>query len=264
MKVADLVFGLMASHGKERYSFDDLRYLAAPFGVAEAGLRTNLARMAATGVLETVREGRKAFYRFGGKGRRIAENILRGFQSISWDGWDRAYWGVAFSVPDSHADIRHYIRKKLTKYRFACMNPGLWIRPAHPAEAIPDTFSNILSSGYCRLISFANYTEFTPEEMRRMWSLGTVNDGMIRAIALLDTAQARLPFLSPEAALVEKMTVGDAAVNALFLDPMLPPEFLPDGWAGDDLREKFLHFDRAATAQSKPYWEKITTEEAGA
>gem|GEM_PF-4053469 len=47
MKDSELVFGLMVSQYKSCYSFNDLRYLTAPFHISAAVLRTNLSRMVA-------------------------------------------------------------------------------------------------------------------------------------------------------------------------------------------------------------------------
>lgn len=262
MKDNDLIFGLMATFGKEAYSFDDLRHLAAPFHVSVPSLRTNLSRMSAADMIMVSKEGRNAYYHFADKGRRISLNVSRGFRAPDWSTWDGAYWGVSFSVPESHGESRHTIRKKLTKYRFVCLNPGLWIRPAHPDERIPDSLSNILSSGYCHLIRFYNHPEFTPEQANALWNLSEVNRGFVQGLKLLDAGMQRLETLTPPLALVEKMTVGDAVVNFLFADPLIPAQFLPDSWQGEALREQFVRFDAIATRQSQPYWERIYDKES--
>jgi len=261
MNVSDLVFGLMASQSKQEYSFEDLRWLTAPFQVTEATLRTNLSRMTANGVIQTSHQGRMAFYSFGDKGQRIRSNVAHGFVALDWSGWDGTYWGVIFSVPDTHGEERHYIRKKLTKYRFALLNPGFWIRPCHPSESIPQTLHTLLSSGYCRLIRFSNHSEFTAEQMIRMWNLRAVNRQFIKVLALIEESEKKLPFLSADQALAERMNVGNTAIQTIFNDPMLPPQFLPQNWQGDHIRKQYRRFDSLAAACSKPYWEKIYQKE---
>ncbi|MBN1776928.1 MAG: hypothetical protein JW811_02295 [Clostridiales bacterium] len=261
MKDSDLIFGLMASFDKEVYSFGDLRHLTAPFHVSVASLRTSLSRMSAAKVVSVSKGGRNAYYSFGIKGRRISNNVSRGFQTPDWTGWDGAYWGVSFSVPEAHGDTRHYIRKKLTNYRFACLNPGFWIRPAHPGEHIPKILDNILSSGYCRLIRFHNHKEFTPEQAATLWSLREINRDFLSGLKLLEAGLKKLDAVSPQQALVEKMTVGDAVVNILFSDPLLPPQFLPSDWQGETIRKTFFRFDDLSTKRSKPYWEQIFDQE---
>ena len=261
MKVSDLVFGLMASQHKSRYSFNDLRYLCAPFAVSEAVLRTNLARMVSAQAIQTKRIGRHAWYAFADKGKRIRTNVAHGFQALHWDTWDHTYWGVVFSVPEAHGEKRHAIRKKLSKYRFACMNPGLWIRPVHPEETIAEALQSMLDSDFCRLIRFFNHNEFTPDQVNQMWTLDAVNQELTDGISLLEHSTEKLANLSPAMAFVEKMIVGNAIVNTIFRDPMLPPQFLPNGWKGDEIRAAFRRFDHLATQCSKPYWEHIYMEE---
>jgi DNA-binding transcriptional regulator PaaX len=260
MKDGDLIFGLMASFNKEAFSFDDLRHLAAPFNVSAPSLRTNLSRMAAAKLVQPIRVGRSASYRFGERGLRIARNVSHGFRMLDWNGWDGAYWGVTYSVPEEYAESRHSIRKKLSLYRFACLNPGLWIRPAHPSERIPEILDGILSSGFCRLIRFYPHEEFSPEQAAALWNLGAVNARFGEGLSLLDQSERMLPTLSPQLALVERMTVGDTLVSIIFDDPMLPPKFLPPDWHGDSIRQRFSRFDSLALKQSKPYWEQIIKE----
>jgi len=261
MKDSDLIFGLMASFDKKVYSFDDLRHLTAPFYVSVPSLRTCLSRMSAAKVIRVEKDGRKAYYSFADKGRRISVNVARGFQTPDWTGWDGEYWGVSFSVPEAHGEIRHYIRKKLTNYRFACLNPGFWIRPAHPEERMPEILGSILSSGYCRLIRFRNHRELTPGQAAALWNLRKINRDFRTGLTLLDSGMGKLDSIPPQQALVDKMTVGDTIVNILFSDPLLPPLFLPADWQGEAIRKTFLRFDALATEQSKPYWITIFRQE---
>ena len=254
MKDSDLIFGLMASFDKEAYAFDDLVYLTSPFGVSVSSLRTSLSRMSAANVIGVEKKGRKAFYRFAGKGRRISQNVSRGFRVPNWCNWDGAFWGVVFSVPEEHGEARHSIRKKLTMYRFACLNPGFWIRPAHPEERIPKILQSLLDSGYCRLIRFQHHSEFTAEHANTLWNLREINGHFQSGLDLLAASEKKIKTHSPQQALVQKMTVGDTIVNTLFLDPLLPPQYLPPAWAGQEIREAFFHFDKLATERSEPYW----------
>ena len=232
MKENDLIFGLMASFEKEAYTFDDLRYLTAPFDLSMPSLRTNLSRMVSAKLILSDRVGRRAFYRFSDKGRRISANVSHGFTALRWEGWDGAYWGVIFSVPEASGENRHTIRKKLSKYRFACLTPGFWIRPLYPDEDIPRLFQNILSTGFCRLIRFYNHEEFSTEQASAMWNLREVNRRFFSGLALMDQSEKELDTLSPEQALVEKMYVGDAVVNRIFGRPAATAPFFTPGLAG--------------------------------
>ena len=225
MKDSELIFGLMASFSKQAYSFDDLIHLTSPFHVSIPSLRTNLSRMSAANTITAVKKGKKAYYSFTNTGRRISENVSLGFHTPDWNGWNGEYWGVVFSVPQEHSEYRHTIRKILSKYRFACLNAGFWIRPINPQERIPERLESILSSGYCRLIKFHNQTEFTVEQAAALWNTEEINRDFIAGLQLLQTKLKSLYTLSAKQALVEKMTTGDTIVNILFSDPLLPRSF---------------------------------------
>ena len=119
----------------------------------------------------------------------------------------------------------------------------------------------MLQSDYCRLIRFYNHNEFSPDQVNRMWNLDTVNKELMDGIVLMEQSTQKLKTFSPPMVLVEKMTVGNTIVNTIFRDPMLPPQFLPKNWKGNEIREVFRQFDYLATQYSKPYCERIYMEE---
>lgn len=259
MKESDLIFGLMAAFGKQEYAIADFLHLLTPFNVAESSLRTNLSRMTQKGIIVSRREGRKSYYRFADKGGRVRSNIGFSFNSPDWSDWDRSWWGIVFSVPETQKPKRHAIRKKLTAYRFVSLYPGFWIRPYNQREGIELALQTVFESIHCRTIRFHPLQEFTRNEVAILWKLDEIIRECSRGLALLKEKLAELPGCTPEQALVEKMEVGGEVVPILFLDPLLPPEFLPENWHMDDLRQAFWEWDRAASAASKPYWEHIFT-----
>ncbi len=261
MKDSELVFGLMAAFEKSEYMTSDLRYLTEPFGVSESSLRTCLFRMLSKGVLVSERSGKQASYRFADRGKSISRNVALSFRPTDYSGWDGSFWGVVFSVPEVKGEYRHKIRKKLIKYRFACMQPGFWIRPVNENENIPEALRSITGLKYCRLIKFCDQEGMTKQEGQKYWKTQEVNEELKRGVGILEAQMKKLDGISSRQALVKKMRTGDEIVSILFKDPLLPKQFLPKDWAGDELRKKFAEFDRIATKMSKPYWERIFIKE---
>lgn len=175
MKDNELIFGLMASLGREKYSIFHLRRFIEPFGTTETSLRTNLSRMVRKGQLESFREEGTVFYGFSPKSKEISANVALGFRSVDWSGWDESWWGVLFSVPELEKGNRYRIRKKLTAYRFAPLFAGTWIRPHHPKDKMEIRLKSIRQNPYCRMIRFESMDEMTRTEAGRLWKLDTVN-----------------------------------------------------------------------------------------
>lgn len=257
MKNSTLIFGLMASLGRETYSITDLIYLTKPFGVSETGLRTTLSRMAGKGLLSSSRQGKSAFYAFSTKARIISDNVAKGFRSWDWTHWDEMWWAVAFSIPRLENENRYRIRKKLSAYRFVPLYSGFWVRPRHEKDRLEKQLETIIQSPQCRLFQFQPVSPITPEEISTLWNLDKVNNTFRNAHSILVKSGKILESKSPEKAFVESMHVMSEAVHALSFDPILPPRFLPKNWKGDALKTEFRTYSTLAQKISKPFWEHL-------
>jgi phenylacetic acid degradation operon negative regulatory protein len=258
MKESDLIYGIMASFSKPEYSITQLKYLLAPFSVNESCIRTNLSRMKRKKLVSSRSRGKKAFYRISDKGTKIGRNVAHSFKRLDWKNWDKSFWGVVFSVPETKKAERHNIRKNLLAYRFAMFSKGFWIRPYHEQEKF---IKNIFLHKHCHLSKFYNVKDLPAAVISRLWDLKAVNQSFLKALRLLDNKNKELKDYSPAQALIEKMLVGEHMIHAIFKDPLLPDMYLPDNWKADQLRKEFFNWDKAATAASRPYWEKVFKEE---
>jgi len=176
---------------------------------------------------------------------------------LDWSGWDRKWWGVLFTVPDEKSPQRHSIRKKLIAYRFANLYPGFWIRPAHPKERIAHHLGTLVESRYCTLIQFDFYQPITKAEVDKLWKVEAANCKFTEIINLIAEHMRSSDNYSPVDALKNKILVGNEIVNALFSDPLLPYEYLPDDWKAEELRQLFIAFDDKMTQISEPLTNKI-------
>ena len=141
------------------------------------------------------------------------------------------------------------------------MQPGFWIRPVNESENIPEALRSVTESKYCRLIKFYDQSGITKQEAQKYWKTKEVNEELKRGIRIIEAQMRKLGGMSSRQALVVRMKTGDEIVGILFKDSLLPEQFLPEDWAGDELRTKFAEFDRMVTKTSKPYWERIFMEE---
>lgn len=253
MKDNELIFGLMSAYGRYEYSFEELKKLTAPFDVSESSLRTNLSRMIQKNTVQSRKHGKTAYYGLSKKGSRISSNIAFSFKGLDWSGWDRKWWGVLFTVPDEKSPQRHAIRKKLIAYRFANLYPGFWIRPVHPEERIAHHLSTLIENKHCTLIQFDFYQAVTKADVDKLWKVEAVNCVFKETINLVSEHMQKLGGYSPEEGLKSRILVGNEIVNALFRDPLLPDEYLPEDWKAEELRQLFTAFDKKMTQVAEPY-----------
>ena len=257
MKGSALVFAIMTSSNKKEYSITELIQLCSLFDITESHLRTILSRMASSGLLVARREGKNAYYKFAEKGIVLKQNVALSFQSLDWDDWDKKWWGVSFSVPDVEKKARHYIRKKLTAYRFVSLNPGFWVRPKNKADQLEHHLQSIISNKHCCMIQFDFFNELSKGTASALWNLKALNKDFEDGLELIRESREKIRHLSPAAAFKEKIITGDNVVNILFKDPMLPELFLPDHWAAGALKRAFALWNKEITEISNVYLNTI-------
>ena len=168
MKDSDLIYGVMASLGKDEYSVNYLKYLLGPFNITDSSLRTVLSRMQKSGVIESKKYG---IYFFNKKGKKISQNVAFSFRSPNWDNWNNTWWGFIYSLPSTEKALRHKVRTKLLSYRFSSLYPGCWIRPLNEEEKIEEKLFDLSNSDYGDLIEM-NF-QMDPDEIRiqSLWNI---------------------------------------------------------------------------------------------
>ena len=260
MDTTDTIFGIMASLGKDEYTYSDLKYLTSPFEISDSSLRTNLHRMNKKNLLIIRKENKLAYYSFGEKGKIIGKNVGLGFKNPNWKDWNNQWIAVVFSVPDSEKSLRYKIRKKLEAYRFAPLYPAFWIKPLHKKENIERNFKSLIENKFCTIIRFEYLKEITNKTLNEIWELDEKNNEFVKAINLLEKESKKINTKNPEIAFTKRYKIGNQIIPILSKDPLLPKEFLPSNWMGQKLRKEFLEWDKKVYKVSKPFWEKIFKE----
>lgn len=251
MKDADIIYAFFVSLRVDELCMNQLMTLAAPFSITETNARSTLSRMHSQNVIQVRKEGRTAFYRIGARGRRIGSNVSRHFREPDWSGWNGSYWAAAFSLSDSRA--RYRVQRKLLAYRFRALYPGLWIRPFHPDENVPDVFKDSIQAGGFDLFNGTFVGELSRGRIAELYDLGTTAATLRQALAAVQRSSEAVSTLSPEAAFIEWLTMGDALVKALVQDPLLPPALLPDTWPASELRRIFSRWNALYSERSAPF-----------
>jgi phenylacetic acid degradation operon negative regulatory protein len=180
---------------------------AALFGISEGAARVALSRLAADGEVETA----------GGQYRLSLRHLQRQAEqdaalrppARAWDGG----WELLTGISGAPVAARR---------RMAALGPGLWARPANldlPEPELP------AGSTWWRARPAAGDLP----EPSRLWDLERWARQARQLGAGLEAARSPAPRLAAAAAVVRHVRS----------DPLLPPELLPPGWPGPELRDAY-------------------------
>jgi phenylacetic acid degradation operon negative regulatory protein len=204
----------------------------AELGVEQKSARQALARTAAEGLLASDRSGRRVRWSLSTSGRRLlTDGAARiygfGTRTTAWDG----RWLVLLvSVPESRRQLRHRLRTRLAWAGLGSPTPGVWVTP-DPAK----------QDEVARVIADLELTAVTSSFVGPFGAIGAERDVVAQAWDLAGIEGAYADFLATfgsaaPATPSEVMTAQIHLVHAWrrfpFLDPSLPGELLPAGWAG--------------------------------
>ena len=213
----------------------ELVAMASLFGISDGAARTCLWRMVSNGEL-TSDDG--TYTLAGGllERRQRVDEASRDAAPRSWDGtWELA----VVSLERRSAADRLALRKAATALHLAEPRQGVWIRPDNLARDRLPGLRAVLDRQCVHFHDAA--TDIPAGTVRSLFSLDywAVNARrIIRALRdEIDTeAVATDDF-------VYWFALSVAAVRHLQLDPLLPAEFIPRDWPGQDLRSAFRRFD---------------------
>jgi phenylacetic acid degradation operon negative regulatory protein len=204
----------------------------AELGVEQKSARQALARTAAEGLLVSDRSGRRVRWSLSASGRRLlTDGAARiygfGTRTAAWDG----RWLVLLvSVPESRRQLRHRLRTRLAWAGLGSPTPGVWVTPDaakqdEVARVIADLELTAVSSSFVGPFGAIGAER---DVVAQAWDLAGIEGAYADFLARFGSAAPVTP--------AEVMTAQIHLVHAWrrfpFLDPSLPGELLPDGWAG--------------------------------
>ncbi|HZU17529.1 MAG TPA: PaaX family transcriptional regulator C-terminal domain-containing protein [Candidatus Dormibacteraeota bacterium] len=213
----------------------DLVSLAGRLGADDQAVRSAVSRMVRGGLLAPERRGSCRGYGLTAIADRLLEEADRRISSAVAPAELAHGWAlVSFSVPESERHKRHLLRSRLTWLGFGRLSGALWIAPT---RSLPTLREVVRELGFERYVDVfvAHYRGFgSPTALvRRSWDLERL-EGHYRAfIAEHEPLLARdREHREPEACFVDYTLTVHAWRRLPHLDPGLPPELLPPGWAG--------------------------------
>lgn len=219
-----------------------LTAVLAGFGVNERLVRTSLTRLVNDELLAVRASGRRSFYRVAPTAVELFaeadERIYRGWPDDTWDG----HWTlVVLDGADSTAERRAMLRQELSALGLGVVAPNVLASPIVASSSVARVvaraggFEQVLVTR-SSVVPGAGLTD--PVALaRRCLDLEGLE---ARYEALADRFEAfddgALAALDGARATKLRLLVVSTFRRLVLADPMLPPELLPAGWAGDRAR----------------------------
>lgn len=211
----------------------------AGLGVEEKSARQALARTAGEGLLVSDREGRRVRWSLSDAGRRL---LVDGAARIYGFGdparpWDGRWLVLLVGVPEARRQLRHRLRTRLAWAGLGSPAPGVWL------SADPGKQQEVAG-----VVADLGLTGVSSSFVGPFGGIGAERDVVAQAWDLAGVEAAYEEFLGafagasptdPADVLTHQIHLVHAWRRFPFLDPHLPPDLLPDGWAGGRAAELF-------------------------
>jgi phenylacetic acid degradation operon negative regulatory protein len=250
MKPKSLILDLLSAAEPTPIPTGTFIKAARIFRLKENTVRVTLNRLVAGGTLEARGAGSERRHTLSPRSRVLNRHILA-TQTMRPHAWKGAWISVIAWAPGVERRGRDRFREALRVLKLANLQPGVWVRPDNLDLSLEEVLGEY---------GFKDEVIWTRGRLhngrpnaalaRSLYALARLSKAITRACRDLEASLARLETLSDERALAETFTVGGRAIKAMFEDPLLPPELLPPGWLGEELRKSFARYDRIGRA----YW----------
>ena len=210
-------------------------------GIEEKSARQALARTAADDVVVSERAGRRVRWFLTPSGRRL---LSEGAERIYSHGtprppWDGRWLVLVVSVPEAQRALRHQLRTQLAWAGLGSPAPGVWFCP--DAERVSEAHRALADVGLdeaALVVVGGTHGGLSDAELvAQSWDLRDLEARYAEFVARFATLEPDPA--DPAAVLGAQVRLIDAWRRFPFLDPQLPAELLPAGWAGTRAAEVF-------------------------
>lgn len=218
----------------------------ALFGISANNTRVALARLQASGLIETVARGA---YTLGQAGQALGRNVYAWrdaeAQLRPWDGG----WIATLTGNLGRRD-RKALRARERAFALLGLRelePGLWLRPDNLAGGVERTRERLQTLGLEACAAVFRLTDLDSEREQRartLWQDEALEADYQRQQQILLDSLARLPSLPDDDAARESYLLGDNAIKRLVFDPLLP-EPLVDTRCRRDFRDTMRQYEAA-------------------
>jgi phenylacetic acid degradation operon negative regulatory protein len=241
------LYGLYARDERNWLSVAALVRLMSELGVDGQAVRSSVSRLKRRDTLRSLSVAGAAGYSLSPAALEVLrEGDARIFQTrraVVADGWVL----VVFSVPESERERRHELRTQLSRLGFGAAAPGVWVAPARLAQETAKVLARSDLDRYVEMFR-GDHLGFTDlaAKVQQWWDLDELSARSAEFTARYRPVADRLA--------VQGVTDAEAFMHYVpmlttwrrlpYLDPGLPLELLPAGWAGEAATELFAELNR--------------------
>jgi len=201
-------------------------------GVEEKSARQALTRTAAEGLLTSTRHGRRVLWSLTPDGQTLLEQGTERIYSFMRGGrpWDGRWLVLSVPIPESHRQLRHRLRTRLTWLGLGSPTPGLWISTdtGHATEVHAVIRDLGLEDQAFSWVGPAGGIGQESRILAEAWNLDEVEDRYLQFIDEFEGRDAKDDLES----FVAQVQMVQEWRRFPFLDPALPPELLDHDWPG--------------------------------
>jgi len=256
-----LVFGMVREDGT--IDAGELYAVANACGMSDQQVRLCLLRLVGDGLFVQQGRGRKATFTATDRGREVIEPNIEFIrfayqQDRGLAKWDRTWRMVAFAIPEARRAARDAFRDRVLALGGAPMQGALYVSP-NRWESLIEAEARHLdvadSIAFIRSDHIKIGGESDPFRIAQLlWPIEEIAE---RYRHFIDVVRPRLRRLersggrgaSAEDQLRLAIEIAVAFNRAIAPDPLLPPDLLPQPWAGTTARtllaESWGHLERA-------------------
>jgi phenylacetic acid degradation operon negative regulatory protein len=220
--------------------------LGARFGISEVAVRSAVARLARDGWLASRREGNRSYYALTERGRALIEEGTQRIYQPRRSGWHGSWCVLTYTIPEARRAHRDRLRKQLAWLGFGSLGGGTYVSPRDVAAEAQALVSDHGVAEFARIFTARFDGPVSPADMvRSSWDLRAIErqyDAFIKNYQPLyrrDAARRRNRTLPDSTAFVHRFALTHDFRRFPFIDPDLPAQLLPRGWAGARARELF-------------------------
>jgi phenylacetic acid degradation operon negative regulatory protein len=239
-----LILSLMNAIGTRQMTAAQFVAAGNVFGIEDSAMRMAATRLTREGLLESA--GRGLYV--SGAGSRPLRDQVRGWRTArerirDWDGG----WLAVPAGNLGRTDRKQLAARSqaLKLHGFAEAEPDLWVRPANLTIALPALRSELIMIGLddkAMLFALSDYAAPDGIEFQSLWDGDALQARYAEALAALETSGARIDSLSLAEAARETLSLGQAAIRLINLDPLLP-DAMVDGALRERLVEEMKNYD---------------------
>lgn len=232
-----LVAFLFGMTGRAALPGTGLRALLGDLGLSEQAARALLARMCRDGQLAGQRHGRTVDYSLAGDFAVSFARVRDQAQATS-EPWSGHFFAVLYHVREEHRAYRDSLRRSAVLAGYGVLQPGVLICPVDRSSQLGPALTDRPESARIWTTTLLLAQHEAADAASIAWDLPELDRRYRTHIEQLGCAadgQSRSPVAGPEALRAYVGALQPVLTDTL-REPRLPPELLPAGWPGRDLR----------------------------